>query len=97
MKIIKNGTMPDNTTIHIENWNEKYDFIPQSSNIVAYPKSKMTLYGDFAPKAGEIYRFQFNFKDAAETETAFNALLKGEKMLADYKDKLYNPQYAACI
>jgi hypothetical protein len=97
MKVIKEGKMPDGTDIQIEDWNENYDFYPYSSTIAVYTKSKWTLDGDFAPKAGELYRFQFNFNDAAETETAFDALLNGEKAFADYIDKLNNRKHAACI
>ena len=97
MKIIKKGVMPDGTEIQLENWNIDYEFNPAFSIIAAYAKSKMTLDGPFAPKAGELRRFEFNFKDAAETEMVFNALSSGEKTLADYKDKLYHPKYADCI
>ena len=97
MKIIKKGRMPDGTEIQLENWNIDYEFIPPSSTIAAYSKSKMTLEGAFAPKAGELMRFQFEFHDAAETETAYNALLAGEKILSDYKEKLYYQKHALCL
>lgn len=97
MKVVKKGIMPDNTPIQIENWNEDYDFFPQSSTIAAYKKSKATLDGRYAPKAKKLYRFEFDFKNAAETEIVFHALLNGEKTLPDYKDKLYYPKYAECI
>jgi hypothetical protein len=97
MKVIKEGVMPDGTEIQIENWNETYTFMPPSDTIAAYAKSKATIDGDFAPKAGELYRFQFTFKDAAETEAVFNALINGEKVLADYKANLYHKHFAVCI
>ena len=97
MKIIKKGKMPDGTEIRLEDWNENYDFVPPSSTIAAYAKSKASFDGDYAPKAGEVYRFQFDFENAVETEITYNALLNGEKMLSDYTHKLYRKRYASCI
>ena len=89
--------MPDGTNIQIEDWHDDYDFMPKARTIASYPISKTTKEGGFAPKAGERYRFAFNFQDAEEASAAFDTLIAGSKQLADYKDKIENLKYADCV
>jgi len=97
MTVVKSSVMPDGTKIQIEDWSKDYDFIPPSSALAAYSVSKWTIDSSFGPRAGEIYRFQFNFADKAEIERAFADLTSGIKSLADFKDKLDRPKHAACL
>jgi len=97
MKVLERGNMPNGTDIQIEEWNENYDFFSYGSTIGSYPKSKMSHEGAFSPKGNMIYRFQFDFKSAKEAKEAFENLKNGITQLADYKDKMYNPEYADCI
>ena len=97
MTVIKRSVMPGGTKIQIEDWSEDYDFIPPSSTFVAYAVSKWTVGSSFGPRAGKIYRFQFNFADKTETERVFADLASGIKSLADFKDKLDRPKHAACL
>ena len=97
MTIIKKGVMPDGTNIQIEDWHDNYNFMPRASTVASYPISKTTKEGSFAPKAGEQYRFAFNFEDADSALMAFETLISGSKVLADYRDKIDNPKYADCV
>jgi len=97
MTIIKKGVMPDGTNIQIEDWHDNYDFMPRASTIASYPISKTTKEGSFAPKAGEQYRFAFDFEDTDSALMAFEALISGSKVLADYRDKIDNSKYADCV
>lgn len=97
MKILQEGTMPDGTHIQIEEWNENYSFMPYGSTIASYPKAKVSHPGSFSPKGNEIYRFQFDFASQEEAFNAFSDLLTGNKVLSDFKSKMYNPKYADCI
>jgi hypothetical protein len=97
MKVLQTGIMPDGTKIQIEEWNENYSFMPYSSTIASYPKSKVSHEGTYAPKQNKIYRFQFDFKSEEETKNVFNELLAGTKQLIDYKANLYDLRYTDCI
>lgn len=98
MRVIKTNRLPDGTVIQIENWNEDYKSVfPANCTIAAYPISKYTLPGDFAPKAGEIFRAQFDFDSAEQAGEAFGSLVNGEKQLTDYIDRLYYPRHAPCL
>lgn len=97
MTIIKEGIMPDGTNIHIEDWHDDYNFMPRARTVASYPISKMTKEGSFAPKAGELYRFSFDFQDSAAALSAFDSLLAGTTQLADYKEKITNLKYADCV
>ena len=97
MEIIAENTMPDGTYIRIEDWYENYAFCKPSTTIAAYPVSKYTLEGQFAPKAGERFRAQFDFDTAEETKEVFDSLVNGSKQLADYVDKLYWKKHEPCI
>jgi hypothetical protein len=98
MRVIKTNKLPDGTVILIENWNEDYSSVfPANGTIAAYPISKYTIPGAFSPKAGEIFRAQFDFDSAEQTGEAFNSLVNGEKQLTDYIDRLYYPRHAPCL
>jgi hypothetical protein len=86
VKILEEGIMPDGTPIRIEEWSESYSFMPYGSTIAR-----------FAPKGGEIYRFEFNFNTPEETKQAFDNLLSGIKTLADYSANLSKKEYSDCI
>lgn len=97
MKIIKKGTMPDETSIQIEDWSENYSFHNYADTLASYPISKATHSGTYAPKAGESYRFSFRFGSFEEAEQAFNDLLKGDKDLSDFKHLMNRLEYRNCI
>lgn len=97
MKIMQKGRMSDGTLVQIEDWSEDYSFMAFSSTIAAYPISKMTHKGQFAPKAGEKFRVDFNFNSTDMADEVYTKLITGEARLADYKDYLHFPHYADCI
>lgn len=97
MKVLRRGTMPDGTDIQIEDWNETYQFMPYGRTIAAYPISKYTLPGGFAPKAGERYRFSFDFSSNGEAMQVFDALVSGERTLGDYRQYLSESRYKPCV
>lgn len=98
MKVIETNKLSDGTAIHIENWNADYpDVFPENGTVAAYPISKYTLPGAFAPKAGEGFRAQFDFDSAEQAKEAFDSLVNGEKLLANYIDHLYYSKYAPCL
>lgn len=97
MKVLKTDIMPDGTQIQVEEWNENYSFMPYGSTIASYPKSKMSHEGCFAPKGNEIYRFSFNFNSSEEADQIFFELVKGQKVLADLRQYMYDPKYADCL
>lgn len=98
LKIIKKGIMPNGTHIQIEDWSEDYAFHNYADTLASYPISKETHRGTWAPKAGERYRFSFHFKNAEETEKAYNDLLEDKKELEDYKHIMSSKlEYKDCI
>lgn len=97
MKVLLKGKMQDGTDIQIEEWNENYKFIPYGSTLASYPISKISLQGQFSPKANEKYRIGFNFKSEEETKQAFDNLLTGKNNLADYKENITDLRYKDCI
>jgi hypothetical protein len=97
MKVLQKGIMPNGTPIQIEEWRENYSFVPYGATIGSYPKSKVSHEGAFAPKGNVVYRFAFEFDSGEEAETAFKALLEGNKALADYRENLQTKKYADCI
>lgn len=74
MKVLQRGQMPDGTEIQIEEWNEKYSFIPYGGAVAAYPKNRY----------GEKVRAKKIFGSAEEAVKAFNALKNGDKTLSDF-------------
>ena len=98
MKILKNGIMPDGTKIQIEEWQETYDFMPYGATVASYPISRSTHEGSFSPKAGESYRFSFDFETHEEAKCAFNNLISGNKTLVDFKEKFNGKkEYLDCF
>jgi hypothetical protein len=98
MKVLQKGIMPDGTHIQIEEWHESYDFIPYGSTMASYPISNRTKPGAFAPKAGEQYRFSFDFSSAEEALKAFKSLESGEAVLSDYRENMSDKmRYGECI
>ena len=98
LKVCCEGSMPDGTAIQIEDWSEVYpDIYPQASTLAAYPISKWSIPGMFAPKAGEQFRAGFDFPDCCACAQAFEDLTSGEKTLADFLDHLERREYRAAI
>jgi hypothetical protein len=97
MIIMQKGRMPDGTLIQIEDWSKDYSFMAFSSTVAAYPISKTTHQGQFAPKSGEKMRVQFDFNSCDEADEAFGKLVEGEAELADFKDYLYYAHEADCL
>jgi len=97
MQVIKKGIAKDNFKIQVEEWNENYNFIPHSSTLAIYKLSKSSHKGQFAPKGGEIYRFQFDFKTEEEANAAFNDLVSGNKNITEFISNLNDPSYKDCI
>ena len=98
MDVVKTGKLPDGAFSYIEDWSMNYPGLYTSKSVVAaYPISKYTLPGYFAPKAGETFRAQFDFDSAEQAEEAFDSLVNGEKQLTDYIDRLYYPRHAPCL
>lgn len=97
MKILQKGKMQNGTDIQIEEWHENYNFIPYGSTLASYPLSKISLQGQFAPKANERYRFAFSFQSEEEAKQAFDNLLTGKNKLSDYKENISDLRYKDCI
>lgn len=91
MQIKERGAMPNGTKIQIEDWAEDYSFLAESSTLAAYPTATRSVKGLFTPKVDERFRAAFDFENAAEAKAAFDSLLSGGAKLADYKDKIKNP------
>lgn len=98
LKVCRTGVMPDGTAIQIEDWSDVYpDIYPQASTLAAYPVSKWSISGAFAPKAGEKFRAGFDFPDCRICEQAFEELSSGMKTLVDFVDCLERREYRAAI
>lgn len=98
LKVCCKGMTPDGTAIQIEDWSEVYpDIYPQASTLAAYPVSKWSIPGSFAPKAGEQFRAGFDFPDCHACAQAFEDLTAGAKTLADFVDCLERREYRAAI
>jgi len=97
MKILEKGIMSNGTKIQIEDWSKSYSFASPGDTLAAYATSKISIEDPFAPKKGKLYRFAFKFNSLQETRKAYTALIKGEKMLSDYRINLYRPEYINCI
>lgn len=98
MKVLKIGKSAGGVDIRIEEWHENYSFMPYGSTLAFYPESKATHKGQFAPKAGESYRFSFEFPSNEETEAAFTELERGSSTFTDYlKYWAGKPEYRDCI
>ena len=98
LKVCCKGAMPDGTVVQIEDWSEVYPNIyPQASMLAAYPVSKWSISGAFAPKAGEQFRAGFDFHDCHACAQAFEDLTTGAKTLADFVDCLERREYRAAI
>lgn len=98
LKVCRKGVMPDGTAIQIEDWSDVYpDIYPQNNTLAAYPISKWSIPGAFAPKAGEQFRAGFDFPDCRACAKAFEDLTSGTKTLADFVDRLERHEYRAAI
>jgi alpha-galactosidase/6-phospho-beta-glucosidase family protein len=97
MKVLDKRIIKDGTKIQIEDWSEDYSFYKYGYTLASYPESKRTHKGQFAPKEGKIYRFDFKFNSFQEVQQAFNELLEGIKTLADFKENLSRKEYQNCI
>jgi hypothetical protein len=97
MQVIQRGLLKDNTKMQIEDWSKDYSFYNYGCTLATYPKSKANQKGQFAPKSGEVYRFDFQFNSFEETEKAFKELIDNKKILGDFKDKLRDKKYLDCI
>lgn len=98
MKVLEKGKLPDGTEIQIEEWSENYSNIPFASTLGCYAISKMTRGGIFGPRAGESYRFQYDFISNEEAKIVFDSLVSGNKVLSDFTANMHNKNiYADCI
>ena len=95
MKVLKKEQIGKSTFIQIEEWHNDYDFIPYGSTIAIYKQSTKTAGGAFGPRAGENYRFQFDFKSNEEAEAAWVDILNGKKRPSDYANCVQ--KYADCL
>ena len=113
MKVLKTGKSAGGVDIQIEEWSENYSFMPYGSRLALFPNCWATLIGgvapgagecvathkgQFAPKAGESYRFSFEFPSNEEAEAAFTELESGNSTFTDYlKYWAGKPEYRDCI
>lgn len=97
MKVLNRGIIKDGTKIQIEDWSEDYSFYNYGCTLASYPESKRSYKGQFAPKEGQIYRFDFKFNSFEETQKAYNELLEDAKILSDFKENLSRKEYSNCI
>lgn len=97
MNVTKVGAMPCGTKIQIENWHDDYRFFAPKSTLAAYPKSKISMDGEFSPKRNRKFRVSFNFDNEEETKQAYKELETGNKQLIDFKDHINNPEKIECI
>lgn len=96
-KITMRGTMPDGARIQIEDWSAVYPGLSEPYTVAAYPKSRATLAGAFAPKAGESFRAGFTFPTMRAAEAVYNSLVSGAAELRDYAEYLERRDYAPCL
>lgn len=97
MNILEKSKMKDGTKIQIEDWHDEYNFMEKGSTLVAYPKSKMNMEGEYSPKLNRTFRASFNFDNAKDTMEAFKGLKHGIKRLSDFKEYMNNPKNNECI
>ena len=98
MKLLKTAKSAGGVDIQIEEWHENYSFMPYGSTLAFYTESRATHKGQFAPKAGESYRFSFEFPSNEEAEAAFTELERGSKEFSDYIEFWAGrPEYKDCI
>lgn len=95
MQILRKDTMPDGTKIQLENWKEHSDHI-----IGAYPIAKRDS-GRFI-KAGTLFRLtiptsKFNDYSAGMLKADYEALISGEKTLADLRAHFWNGEKDAYV
>lgn len=97
MKVLKQGKSADGVDMILEDWHTNYN-VPFGSTLAFYPKSKTTHNGSFAPKAGEGYRFSFDFPNHEAADEAFTKLEDGRSKFTDYLDYWSSkPKYKDCI
>lgn len=98
MKVLKTGKSAGGVDIQIEEWHENYSFMPYGSTLAFYPESKATHKGQFAPKAGESYRFSFEFPSNQAQGIFLTDAPHSNKDLRDLsEDELRQLQIAAGI
>ena len=84
-KIRATAKMPDDTAIQLEDWSDVYPDNPELAWVIgAYPNS--VSFG----RKGRTFRLTISFDTDSEAVGAFEALNRGEKTLADYRDKFWN-------
>lgn len=92
MKVITKSTMPDGTSIQIEDWSESYKFLHKNATIGFYPTSLMDFYNDAVkgmppyPKRGETFRASLDFPSEEDALNAFQSMVTGVKTFLDYMD-----------
>ncbi len=97
MRVLEVSEMHCGTKIQIEDWHNVYKFFTPGSTLAAYPKSKVDVEGQFAPKKDKTMRVSFNFPSNLLTQQAFNDLKAGAKQLVDFKEYINNPKKIECI
>lgn len=97
MKILNKAVLPNGTNIQIEEWSEDYSFYPYGATLATYPKSKVNIDGQFAPKWNKTFRCDFKFNNHEEALQAYNDLILGNKVLSDYANYLDDKKHLQCI
>jgi len=98
MKAIKRGTLPDGSTVQVEDWSSDYpELCTYADTVAAYPKSTKTHEGQYAPKLGLKLRVSFHFESKSEADEAFEKLVSGEAVLQDFAKRFNGPAiYSDC-
>lgn len=97
MTVITKGVMQNGTPVQIEDWSADYSFRPYASTLAAYPISKASLEGYFAPRRNERFRCSFSFESAEAAQEAYECLTNGSAVLADFVQQLYDPKHVDCV
>ena len=87
LKIVRRGEMPDGSGVQIEDWASVYTSHSYADTVAAYPtatRDSTELYP--WPQRGKSFRLSLQFKNEQEAAQCFEALVSGEKKLADFAD-----------
>ena len=90
----ENGTFD----LQIEDWSKDYPGVyPYGNTMVAYPESKCSLDGSFAPRRGERFRCAFNFPNHALALDTAETIALGEGELSWFIQYLEKQDYQSCL
>lgn len=88
MQILKQSTMPDGTTIQLEDWQEDFLHI-KILEIGAYPIAKNSNKNDLI-ESNKTFRLNLvGFSSNEQAKDTFNKLEKGEITLKELKEHFY--------